>query len=140
MSRLRLLCCGVALLVSASVVAEVIELEGTVKSVDAATRVITIERKTPSGTKILELEVAKKAGELGSVKAGDRIKFGYDSNLEIVTKLGVGSQAGSGAAATDLRGRSERKPGRREQEICREVVRKLETDHYLQPQIDDEIC
>lgn len=76
--------------------AEVLELEGTVKAVDASTRSITIERKTPKGTKTLELEVTKKAGDLSSVKTGDSISFSYDPDLELVTKLG-GSQASSKA-------------------------------------------
>lgn len=70
--------------------AEVIDLEGTVKAVDASARTITIERKTPKGTKTLELEVTKKAGDLSSVKAGDSISFSYDPDLELVTKLGSG--------------------------------------------------
>jgi hypothetical protein len=67
--------------------AEVIELEGIVKAVDADDRTITIERKTAKGAKTLELEVAKKAGNLASVKVGDTITFGYDPGLEIVTKI-----------------------------------------------------
>jgi len=38
--------------------AEVLELEG----IDAASRSISIVRKTPKGEKVLELEVAKNAG------------------------------------------------------------------------------
>jgi len=67
--------------------AEVLELEGTVKAVDATARSITIERKTPKGNKTLELEVTKKAGDLSGVKAGDSISFSYDPDLEIVTKV-----------------------------------------------------
>jgi hypothetical protein len=47
--------------------AEVIELEGKVKSVDAEARAISIERKTAEGTKTLDLEVNKKAGDLSAV-------------------------------------------------------------------------
>ena len=79
-----LICCAIA-------DAEVLELEGTVKTVDATARTITIERKTPKGTKTLELEVTKKAGDLTSVKAGDSISFSYDPDLELVTKLGDGA-------------------------------------------------
>jgi len=67
--------------------AEVIELEGTVKAVDAGARTISIERKTAKGTRTLDLEVAKKAGDLGAVKVGDPITFSYDPGLELVTKL-----------------------------------------------------
>jgi hypothetical protein len=47
--------------------AEVLELEGTVKAVDAESRAISIVRKTPKGEKVLDWEVAKKAGA-GSVR------------------------------------------------------------------------
>jgi Cu/Ag efflux protein CusF len=68
--------------------AEVIDLEGIVKAVDASARTITIERKTPKGTKTLEFEVTRKAGDLHNVKNGDRIAFSYDPDLELVTKFG----------------------------------------------------
>lgn len=55
--------------------AEVIELEGTVKAVDADARTISIERKTAKGTKTLELEVNKKAGDLSAVNVGDKISL-----------------------------------------------------------------
>lgn len=89
-TTLRFLWLAVALFAFASAHAEVLELEGTVKAVDATARSITIERKTPKGTKTLELEVTKKAGDLASVKVGDTITFGYDPDLEVVTKLGSG--------------------------------------------------
>jgi len=75
--------------VLASAHAEVVELEGTVKAVDAAARSITIERKAAKGTKTLELEVAKEVGDLSVVKAGNRIAFSYDPTLQVVTKLGL---------------------------------------------------
>ncbi len=75
--------------------AEVLELEGTVKAVDATARTMTVERKTPKGTKTLELEVNRKAGDLSSVKVGDRITFSYDPDLELVTKLGGGGDTPS---------------------------------------------
>lgn len=84
----RLLWLALPLFAFASAHAEVLELEGTVKAVDAGDRTITIERKTAKGAKTLELEVAKKAGDLSSVKAGDSISFSYDPGLEIVTKIG----------------------------------------------------
>jgi hypothetical protein len=69
--------------------AEVLEFEGTVKAVDAAARTIRVERKTAKGMKTLDLEVAKKAGDLPAVKVGDRLTFSYDPDLEIVTKIGA---------------------------------------------------
>ena len=73
--------------------AEVIDLKGTIKAVDTSARTIAIERKTPNGTKTLELEVTKKAGDLCTVKVGDTISLSYDPDLEVVTKLGAGQQA-----------------------------------------------
>jgi Cu/Ag efflux protein CusF len=86
--------------------AEVIDLEGTVKAIDASSRSITIERKTPKGTKTLELEVTRKTGDLAAVKVGDRISFSYDPDLELVTKIEVGYQpadTGSGPTACRVR-------------------------------------
>jgi Cu/Ag efflux protein CusF len=88
---------AVALFAFASAYAEVIELEGVVKAVDAEDRSITIERKTAKGTKTLELEVAKKAGNLSAVKVGDSVSFSYDPSLEIVTGIGGGTTARSGS-------------------------------------------
>jgi hypothetical protein len=73
--------------ISAVAFAEVLELEGTVEAVDLKARTITIEREAAKGTKTLELEVTKKAGNLSSVKAGDSISFSYDPDLELVTKI-----------------------------------------------------
>jgi hypothetical protein len=86
---LVLACC----VLGSSSYAEVIDLEGTVKSVDAESRTICIERKTPKGTKTLELEVTKKAGDLSAIKAGDKISFSYDPDLEVVTKIDSGKVA-----------------------------------------------
>jgi uncharacterized protein (TIGR03067 family) len=81
---------ALTVLVASLVHAEVLELEGVVKAVDAADRTLSVERKTPKGNKTLELEVTKKAGDLSAVKIGDRITFSYDPDLELVTKLGEG--------------------------------------------------
>lgn len=67
--------------------AEVIELEGKVKSIDKESRTINILRKTPKGEKVLELEVAKKAGDLSEVDEGDSVSFSYDPDLELITKI-----------------------------------------------------
>jgi hypothetical protein len=73
--------------------AEVIELEGTVKSIDVEARTLTIERKTAKGEKAMTVDVASSAGDLASVKAGSRISFSYDNTLEVVTSLQTGSEA-----------------------------------------------
>jgi len=138
---LSLVCLSVAggLLLNCPVAhAEVLELEGTIKAVDVEDRTVTIERKTPSGSKTLTLEVAKKAGNVADLKPGARISFAYDPALEIVTKI-ASDQAGSNGETTSTP-KGKRVPGKREEEICRELVQQLEREHYLQPRIDGEIC
>lgn len=95
----RTLIAAVSLLWIGVLHAEVIELEGTVKAIDPDARTITIERKTAKGTKTLELEVNKKAGDLSSFKAGDEIEFSYDPDLELVTKIGGGRERTEEVAA-----------------------------------------
>jgi len=58
--------------------AEVLELEGTVKSVDKDARTISVVRKTAQGEKTLELEVAKKACTFSEVEEGGSVAFSYD--------------------------------------------------------------
>jgi hypothetical protein len=67
--------------------AEVIELEGKVKSIDKDARTISVVRKTAKGEKVLDLEVAKKAGDLSEVEEGDSVAFSYDPDLELITKI-----------------------------------------------------
>jgi hypothetical protein len=87
--------------------AEVIELEGKVKSVDKDARTISVVRKTANGEKILELEVAKKAGDLSKVEEGDSVSFSYDPDLELITKIaeegGQPADKNSGQKACRLR-------------------------------------
>ena len=118
--------------------AEVIELEGTVKAVDAGDRTISIERKTAKGTKTLELEVNKKAGDLSALKVGDRISFSYDPDLELVTKIGgeAGTRETARKAESSGAGRTF---GSRGEDICRSAVQLLEKEHYLQRKIDSDI-
>jgi uncharacterized protein (TIGR03067 family) len=88
MPRIFVIAACVCCFVVPSSHAEVIGLEGTVKAVDVDARTVTIERKTPSGTKTLTLEVAKKAGNVADLKPGSPISFSYDPDLEIVTTIG----------------------------------------------------
>lgn len=101
LSAHRLLVAWLALALSATAIqAEVIELEGTIKRIDQDTRGIAITRKTPKGEKLLELEVAKNAGDISGFKEGDNISFAYNPDAEIVTKIEKGL---SEAAAADLK-------------------------------------
>ena len=78
---------GCLFLICTAIYAEVVELEGTVKSIDKDARTISVVRKTAKGEKTLELEVAKKAGDLSEVEEGDSVAFSYDPDLEVVTKI-----------------------------------------------------
>jgi len=80
--------------------AEVIELEGTIKSIDADAMAITIVRKTAKGQKVLELEIAKNAGDVSGFKEGDKISFAYNPDAEIVTQI---EKAVSDEAKADLK-------------------------------------
>jgi len=92
------------LLASHSAHAEVLELEGTIKSVDAEARSVTIVRKTPKGEKVLELEVAKNAGDLAVLKAGDRVSFAYNPDVDIISKIQKGLTDEAAAALEALKG------------------------------------
>jgi uncharacterized protein (TIGR03067 family) len=98
-----LLVCLVALVATGSY-AEVIELEGTIKSIDKDARAISITRKTPKGEKVLELEVAKNAGDISGFKEGDKIDFAYNPDAEIVTKIEKGLSEEGKRALKDLEG------------------------------------
>jgi uncharacterized protein (TIGR03067 family) len=84
--------------------AEVIELEGTIKSIDQDARAISISRKTPKGEKVLELEVAKNAGDISGFKEGDKISFAYNPDAEIVTKIEKGLSEEGKRALKELEG------------------------------------
>ena len=84
--------------------AEVLELEGTVKSIDAASRSISIVRKTPKGEKVLELEVAKNVGDISGFKEGDAVAFAYNPDVEIISKIEKGLSEEGKRALKELEG------------------------------------
>tara|TARA_R110002111_G_scaffold100976_6_gene156505 strand:+ start:64682 stop:65914 length:1233 start_codon:yes stop_codon:yes gene_type:complete len=71
--------------------AEVVAIEGTIKSVDAKKRTITVQTKS----KTLELDVSRKAkisvkdkaAKLDSLKPGQKVQISYHDGLEIVLKI-----------------------------------------------------
>jgi len=94
-------CVAGCLLVFASYgYAEVLELEGTVKRIDQDARSISVVRKTAKGEKTLDLEVAKKAGDLSEIDEGDSVTFSYDPALELITKIAERSQQAEKIAST----------------------------------------
>lgn len=84
--------------------ADVIEVEGTVKEINAEDRTLTLTRKRGKAEKVLELEVSRKASikdgdadaDLADIKAGDEVAITYDSKLEIVTEINREAKAGGG--------------------------------------------
>jgi hypothetical protein len=92
-----------ALSVADAVQAAVITIEGTVKSVDAKKRTITVQTKT----KTLELDVSRKAkvsvkgktAKLDSLKPGQKVTISYHEGLEIVLKI---EAQGKGLPAPEL--------------------------------------
>jgi hypothetical protein len=91
-----------------SVQAAVITIDGTVKSVDAEKRTITVKTKT----KTLKLDVSRKAkisvksetAKLDSLKVGQKVKISYHDGLEIVLKIEVLSQSIKLFNGKDLKG------------------------------------
>jgi len=75
--------------------AEVITIEGTIKSVDAAKRTITVE--TSDGAKTLDVSSKAKISNdgkdstLDKLKAGQKVSLSYHDELEIVLKIEVGA-------------------------------------------------
>jgi len=71
--------------------AEVITIEGTIKSVDAAKRTITVE--TSDGAKTLDISSKVKItfegndANLDSLKSDQKVKLSYHDELEIVVKI-----------------------------------------------------
>ncbi len=81
------------LLSGATAQAEVITIEGTIKSVDAKNRTITVE--TSDGDKTLDvsskakISVEGKDAKLDALKPGQKVKLSYHDELEIVLKIEV---------------------------------------------------
>ena len=95
---------ALAILGMATIQAEVLELEGTVKSVDTASRAISIVRKTPKGEKVLELEVAKNAGDISGFKEGDPVAFAYNPDVDIISKIEKGMSEAASAEIKAMEG------------------------------------
>jgi len=73
--------------------AEVITIEGTIKSVDTAKRTITVEtegeEKTLDVSSKVKVSVEGKDAKLDKLKAGQKVKLSYHDELEIVVKIEV---------------------------------------------------
>jgi hypothetical protein len=75
--------------------AAIVEVDVTIKAVDAKARGITVVYKTDLGEKTIDLDVSRKAeitvngkeGTLDSLGEGLKAKVSYDKDLAVVTKL-----------------------------------------------------
>ena len=83
------------LLSGESLHAEVITIDGTIKSVDAAKRTITVETegeaKTFDVSSKVKVSVEGKDAGLDALKEGQKVKLSYHDELEIVLKIEVGN-------------------------------------------------
>ena len=74
---------------------QAVEVDVTIKAVDAKARGITVTYETKLGQKSIDLDVSRKAeitvngesGTLESVKPGQKAKVTYEKELQIVTKI-----------------------------------------------------
>ncbi len=88
--------------------AEVITIDGTIRSVDGKNRTITVE----TGTEIKTFDVSSKAkisvegkdANLDSLKLGQKAKLSYHDDLEIVLKVEVESVSLQAGAEGDVTG------------------------------------
>jgi hypothetical protein len=89
---------------SATAHAVVLELEGTIKSVDAAKREITIGRKTLDVAKKCRITIDGKESEVGDLKPEQDAKVEYDGELEVAKTITVAgdSQVSTPTVDADL--------------------------------------
>ncbi len=81
--------------------AEVLTLEGTIKSVDASKRELTIGRKTLDVAKKCRITVDGKNAEIGDLKADQEATVEYDSDLEVAKSIAIASETQTSTATTD---------------------------------------
>lgn len=67
--------------------AESIEVSGVLRGVDKPSRIISLERKTVNGPKIIDLEVAENVIDAAELQVGAAVSVLYETNLELVTKV-----------------------------------------------------
>jgi len=91
MHRESLVWAGLCCFIVAVAHAEVLELEGTIKSVDAAKREITIGKKTLDVAKKCQITIDGKEATLDDLKPDQEATVEYDSDLEIAKAIAVGS-------------------------------------------------
>ena len=98
-TRIRL---AAALLISSmthALLADVIELEGTVTAVDAKERTITIKKKTLEIAKKCRITVDGEDADLDDLKPDQEVTVEYDDDLDVAKSISVG---GSGADGDEV--------------------------------------
>jgi len=70
--------------------AKAVEVQGVVNTVDVAARKLSIIRKTASGEKTVSLDVSQQAGDLSSLRKGDKVTLDYDPEQEVAKSITVG--------------------------------------------------
>jgi hypothetical protein len=91
------------LLLSQQAEAAVVEVDVTIKSVDAKARGITVTYETKTGQKSIDLDVSRKAtitingsdATLDALRPGQKAKVAFEKELQVVTKIDA---TGNGAA------------------------------------------
>lgn len=82
--------------------AEVIELEGTVKSVDADKREITIGKKTLDVAKKCQITIDGEGAMLADLKADQKVVVDFDDELEVAKSITVESPIHDGDAVAKV--------------------------------------
>lgn len=82
---------GLCILVATLAHAEVIELEGTIKSIDAEKREITIGRKTLDVAKKCQITIDGVEATLADLKADQDAVVEFDDEIEVAKSIRVGS-------------------------------------------------
>ena len=82
--------------------AEVIELEGTVKAVDADKREITIGKKTLDVTKKCQITIDGAEAKLTDLQPNQKVVVEYDDELEVAKSIAVGSPGHDGDAVAKV--------------------------------------
>ena len=104
--------CG--LLVCQSAQGAAVEVEVTIKSVDLQSRQITVAYQTKNGQKTIDLDVSRKAEitangktvSLDALKPGDQAKVTFEKDVQIVTKIAVGTGSQSPPTVKGNRGQT----------------------------------
>ena len=82
--------------------AEVIELEGTVKSIDADKREITIGKKTLDVAKKCQITIDGAEAKLTDLQPNQKVVVEYDDELEVAKSIAVGSPGHDGDAVAKV--------------------------------------